>query len=1268
MNKPIKYLLFLSFCLVADWAVAQNKLFVRANAYSDAITVTFFPLHPSAWSENITAGYKVERVEIQDGQALPATRTVLAAKLLPQSPAWFQQHKADEDGLMEAVGALLYDSTFQFKDKSLIDPDSMRWNYVVYEATTRPRVGLATGMMLPDTLAKVGKNYRYTVTLLGTSGLSASVEILHSAGLTSQSPAEVRLDFKFPENRSLTDMIPRLEKPVFPQVFALAKAYGDSIVVRWAPSSPQLWHNSLEKGYYLLRTSQPANDTSFASLDTLGLIKPWPKEQAIGWAESDGSDSMAMLAAGLLYSDNSGIDMGPVSEQAQTFETKFGFALFAAEGSQLASKILGLGYADKNVLPGQTYDYRLVAVDAPSPYSQATVSVKNEKTALPAPVSFLAKPGDHLIELTWEIPGNVRHFSAYQLERSENDGKTWRKLHDTPLVFANSEAASLDVYRFRDSVETNYKPFRYRLKGLDSFGEWSPWSELKSEAVDLTPPPVADVGLAAYNDSTNTALIQWSVPELPADFKAFYIVVGEDVASQLDTIAILKKEVREFVWKPDTLLTKSYFVWVLTMDTHGNAAASIEKNMTVPDLKAPPPPALVVGNIDEDGTVTVVWEHSTASDVKGYWVYIANDTTNEFTNVNQEILYENALTWKVEDVTLNKYLYVVIRAEDASYNKGRLSKVLALKRPDKVPPPTPVLISAAQTGQSVTLKWKPATDGDTKKLQLLKRLSEEAASDWTLLDSLTIFEKNYQDTGIYLGMQYQYALVAEDEAGNLSDTSNSLFVKIRFMPAAAAVKNLKVRQLAPEVAAVKLTWEYEENAAAGMPTDNYEFLVYRSAGNENPEFIAAVPSTQRDYEDYDVFNNVVYNYAVQAHFIASGEMGARSPVISVMTKGENPLQAQRKTGEALAEILLRGRGLAIQQGDDSPVAEDDTDFGRVGTGSVVAHRFAIQNNGEQVLEIPDQPVSLEGGDLSQWAILQPNKTKVNGYGSAEEFTIEFRPKAEGEFVTKVKIAGEQPYEFTIKGTGVRQAELEVQGNGLTILNKDMGPTTDDNTDFGGIRTGTKATRIFSIKNIGVDPLRLEAAPTLTGDPAFQINAFKMPKGNAIAPGDEVALIVTFLPQMLGAHDATLTILSDDSDEYPFVFRLHGLGTGPEVGIFGENDQPIPDGSSADDIPNGADFGAVATEGVILKKFTIKNSGDLALNLTGRPRIAISGANAQDFTVKEDPPSAVKPGGGEEEFSIEFRPKGKGLRKAIITIENNDADEGEYRIFIQGTGK
>ncbi|MCU0347035.1 MAG: choice-of-anchor D domain-containing protein [Saprospiraceae bacterium] len=1267
MTDKLKYFLFLFLCFAT--LTTQAQLYVQATAYTDAVTLTFFPLNPATWSQNTQAGYRVERVETADGVELPATRTVLAERLLPQYPLWFSQNKQLEDGVMEAIGALLYDTSFQFSDKTLLDGDSMRWNYIMHEVATRPWVALATGSMLIDSVAVPGKSYRYRISAPTVPGMNASIDIKYERGQTAQVPADVQLSFRFPENRSLTDMLPKVEKPVFPQVFALAKSYGDSIMVRWAPSSAELWNKSLTQGYLLTRWEDlPPGSDALRTVDTLGIFKPWEKERVMRWAEGGGSDSMALLAAGILYNEEEG-EMGPVTEQGQVFETRYGFAVFAAEGSQLAAKMLGLGFADKNVRPGKTYNYQVVALEAPGQYSRAQLRIKNEVVAAPKPVSFEAISKDHLIHLVWEIPGNVKHFSAYEIERSGDNGKAWQKLHDNPLTFVSNDVAPISNYQFLDSVAVNYKKFRYRLRGLDSFGDWSPWTELEAQAVDLTPPPMAGIVSAAYNDTTNIATIRWEVDPLPDDFKAFYLLLGTDANGLYDTLAVLKNELREYAWKPDSLLSgnRAYFWRVLTMDIHGNAERSPELFMSVPDLIPPPPPARVVGHIEDDGTVTVVWEHSTAKDLIGYWVYAANNVEQEFPILNKTILTDNSYSWSVADRSLNDYLYVVVSAEDSHNNRGEVSEVLRLKRPDKVPPIVPQMISAKQDTAGVRLQWKPSVSEDCRQYLVLRRKTSGQSLGWELRDSVGFRLDHFTDTTCQIGGMYQYAVLAVDDSGNRSDTSNAVDVKTRFLAAWAPVKKLVASQTTPDVASVRLTWSFQPPLNAHLPEGEHEFLLFRSTGNDNPEFLTTVPGSQREYEDTDVLNGVVYNYTMQARFKEGNKTGRRSNVASVLTQGSNPVlpEKQKTAGTAPAKLVLRGKGLAIQNGDDSPTLEDETDFGRVGTGSVVGHKFALQNTGEMELEIPSQPISLEGNDLSVWAIVQPKKTKVKGYGSAEYFTIEFRPKAEGEYTARVKVAGNQPISFTVKGTGTRKPELDVQGNGLTILNKDNTPTPDDNTDFGGVATGTKATQIFTVKNIGVDPLRVVKAPVLNGSPAFAISNFKQPKGNVIAAGSDLPLFVTFQPMQTGVHSAKLTIFTDDEDENPFVVTLQGVGAGPEVSILGESENTIADGSSGKQ--NDTNFGEVTTGLPVVKSFIIKNLGDRSLNLTGRPRVAISGANAADFKLVKDPAPQVKPGGGEEVFTIEFRPKAAGLRQAVITVENNDANEGSYQFTIQGTG-
>lgn len=86
-----------------------------------------------------------------------------------------------------------------------------------------------------------------------------------------------------------------------------------------------------------------------------------------------------------------------------------------------------------------------------------------------------------------------------------------------------------------------------------------------------------------------------------------------------------------------------------------------------------------------------------------------------------------------------------------------------------------------------------------------------------------------------------------------------------------------------------------------------------------------------------------------------------------------------------------------------------------------------------------------------------------------------------------------------------------------------------------------------------------------------------------------------------------------------------------------------------------------------KTYTIINYGDAPLELTGTPKVALSGANAADFSVTSQPSSPVAANGGTAEFTIRFNPSGSGERSATVTIENNDPDRHPFTFAIQGFG-
>jgi hypothetical protein len=111
-------------------------------------------------------------------------------------------------------------------------------------------------------------------------------------------------------------------------------------------------------------------------------------------------------------------------------------------------------------------------------------------------------------------------------------------------------------------------------------------------------------------------------------------------------------------------------------------------------------------------------------------------------------------------------------------------------------------------------------------------------------------------------------------------------------------------------------------------------------------------------------------------------------------------------------------------------------------------------------------------------------------------------------------------------------------------------------------------------------------------------------------------------------------------------------------------------SSEDGSPStldGTDFGnAVIGGAAVQHSFTIQNTGENTLELTGVHPVEVTGAQAGDFTVTSQAAVSIS-GGQSSTFTITFAPAGSGLRKATVEIANNDSDEGLYTFAIQGVG-
>jgi hypothetical protein len=122
-------------------------------------------------------------------------------------------------------------------------------------------------------------------------------------------------------------------------------------------------------------------------------------------------------------------------------------------------------------------------------------------------------------------------------------------------------------------------------------------------------------------------------------------------------------------------------------------------------------------------------------------------------------------------------------------------------------------------------------------------------------------------------------------------------------------------------------------------------------------------------------------------------------------------------------------------------------------------------------------------------------------------------------------------------------EMDVQGNGISIVDGDVVPAPWDGTDFGAVAVaGGTVERVYTIENTGVVSLTLTGAPRveITGTHGGDFSVVAQPD-SPISGGGWVTFTVTFDPRAPGQRGARLSIGNDDSDENPYEFAIQGSG-------------------------------------------------------------------------------------------------------------------------------
>jgi fibronectin type 3 domain-containing protein len=224
------------------------------------------------------------------------------------------------------------------------------------------------------------------------------------------------------------------------------------------------------------------------------------------------------------------------------------------------------------------------------------------------------------------------------------------------------------------------------------------------------------------------------------------------------------------------------------------------------------------------------------------------------------------------------------------------------------------------------------------------------------------------------------------------------------------------------------------------------------------------------------------------------------------------------------------------------------------------------------------------------------------------------------------------------------------------------PDGTGNYDFGTVAAGASRSVTFTIENLGDADLELNGSPRveISGTDLAAFSVTTQPSSPVAANGS-VSFQLAFDPSSTGSKSATISIVSNDTDESPYDFTATGICAS----------QPAPDinvTQGSTDIPDGIgsfDFGTVTAGASQSVTFTIENLGDADLELNGSPRVAISGTDLAAFSVTTQPDSPVAENASVS-FQLAFDPSSTGSKSATITIVSNDIDESPYDFALVGT--
>lgn len=600
------------------------------------------------------------------------------------------------------------------------------------------------------------------------------------------------------------------------KIALVGRFYNNNAELRWIPDNKTIMRLGFNYSYSIERSDSGAN--KFTTIATLKTFSPTQWDSLLNVETNPETIRNLSIAADFLFAENKekksiSLDegIGELNEQKSKEELDYlVFVLTTIKDAKVA-EALGLGFIDKTVIMGKTYTYR-VKFNGNSPVYEIENGLVNIKTSV-NPDQYknevFVYPGDKQLSFVWSAK---RELSGYFVERKKENESIFKPLNITPIYATNADGfEGITNGSYMDDSLQNYQTYHYRFYGLTAFGDKVLFAEVKGMPKDLTPPSNPII-YPPKHVKTKEVLVKWDLFGDVSDLKGFIVARSDRDTGNFMLLnkTILPAKTRSYSDATFNAEGINYYL-VYAMDTSGNISYSYPAYVALVDSTPPAKPQIISAIVDSFGVVTIAVKKGAEKDLKGYRLFKSNSPEHEFSVIEEGFLEDkwdtNTIKVKYTDTitlqSLTPYIFYRIKALDFNYNQSVFSEITQVKRPDTIPPVTPVINDVLVGEKKIEIRFVPSESIDVKEHIVYRKT--DFAADWDVILKFDANQNSIIDTNVSTGVMYYYSIRAKDESNLFSGYANAVSAKPYDSGIRPKVENFSVKIINKKAV---LTWDY----------------------------------------------------------------------------------------------------------------------------------------------------------------------------------------------------------------------------------------------------------------------------------------------------------------------------------------------------------------------------------------------------------------------------------------------------------------------------